>query len=877
MEKLVFINYVYSMVLCLLFLYIGTAPATYTNNETDFSALLAFKNRIDDDPLGSIRSWNETEHFCDWEGILCSTRHRGRVVSINLMSRALVGSLSPHLGNLSFLREFVLQNNSFYGEIPEEFGRLRRLELVEFSNNSFSGEIPRNLSKCNDFVGNVPVSLSNASFLERLYLSSSKLTGKVLIDFKRLSALQVLLLYQTSLEGDISFISSLTNCTNLEVIDVGGSLFSGSLPDSIDNLSSKLSLFNIGENQIHGTIPSGIQNLIGLTRLVFDANLLQGSIPTVIGNLYKLQEIYIGANQLTNEIPSSLGNLNLLTHIYLADNNFYGEIPRTLSNCLSLTLSLNNLSGSIPQELASLSSIWSIDLSHNAFTGYIPVENGSLINLSKLDLFHNRLYGPIPKALSSCVVLERLYLRNNSLGGEIPTGLVSLQGLQELDLSQNNLSGSIPSFLGDMLNLKSLNLSFNKFQGEVPTQGVFLNKTAISLEGNDHLCGGIGFLKIPPCKSTNFKKKHASPLLKILISALGTGTICVILWASIYKLVYRRRISQQEEQNSVLSVPDSFLRLSYADLLKATDGFSATNLLGCGRFGSVYRGILILEDKQMLVAVKVFNLEVKGASKSFITECKATKGIRHRNLVKILSVCESTNFQGIDFMAVVYELMCGGSLEEWLHKDDTQEESGAQSKNNKNLSITQRLNIVIDIASAVEYLHCGNEYVIIHGDLKPSNILLDENVTAHVGDFGLTKVMSSIFPAHEGSSSSMAIKGTIGYIPPEYGTTNNMTIQGDVYSFGILVLEMFTNIRPTDDASLNGRSSLHHLVSQDMSYIMNQIFVHELDTNNSRTRDCVTCVLEIGVACSLEFPKHRMMMSDVVRDLNKIQKAYLAG
>ncbi|KZV58224.1 serine-threonine protein kinase, plant-type [Dorcoceras hygrometricum] len=1013
MEKLVFINHPYSMLFLLcFFFYFGGRPASCKSNETDFSALLAFKHRMDDDPFGSLRSWNETEHFCDWEGILCSRRHRGRVVSINLRSQGLVGSLSPQLGNLSFLRVFVLQNNSFYGEIPEEFGRLRRLEVVEFSNNSFSGEIPRNLSRCsnlyylnlidnqlegtifpevgsifklealglmknnlsgtippsignltslrrlslsfcglqgeipesfihlqrlrflslgynyftgeipyglynisslthlyvnfnrlhgkipwdvgltlpklkelnlagNDFDGNVPVSLSNASFLERLSLSSSKFTGQVLIDFSRLSALQVLLLYLSSFEGDLSFISSLTNCTKLEVIDVGGNLFSGSLPDSIGNLSSKLSLLNIRDNQMHGTIPAGIQNLIGLTRLVFDFNLLQGSIPAGIGKLMKLKEIYMVYNQLTNEIPSSLGNLTLLTHVFLEGNDFYGAIPKSLSNCtrlLSLALSSNYLSGQIPQELATLSSIWSIDLSRNDFTGSIPVENGSsLINLSKLDLSHNRMQGLIPKALSSCVVLERLRLRNNSLEGVIPTGLVALQGLQELDLSQNNLSGSVPNFLGNMLNLKSLNLSFNKLRGEVPTQGVFRNRTAISLQGNDHLCGGIDLLDLPPCESTNFKTKNASHLLKILISTLGGVAVCVILCACIYKLRYRKRISEQEAQNSVVSYPDSFLRLSYADLFKATDGFSETNLLGSGRFGSVYRGIL--GDKLTPVAVKVFNLEVRGASKSFVKECEAIKGIRHRNLLKILSVCKGTNFQGIDFVAVVYEHMPAGSLEKWLHKDPACEESVPQSESNKkNLRLTQRLNVVTDVASAVEYLHCGNDSVIIHGDLKPSNILLDENMTAHVGDFGLTRVASSVFPAYEGSSSSMAIKGTIGYIPPEYGTTNTMTTLGDVYSFGILVLEMFTNIRPNDDASLNGRSSLHHLVNhalknQDLSYVMSRIFVNE-DTNDSRTRECVSRILEIGVACSFESPKDRMAMSDVVRELNKILKAY---
>ncbi|KZV57090.1 receptor-like protein kinase [Dorcoceras hygrometricum] len=787
--------------LCFFFLLIVVALASSENSESDLASLVAFKNDVND-PLGALTSWNATIHFCNWRGILCSKRHRGRVISVNLMSLGLVGSLSPHV-------------------------------------------------------------------------------GEPIIDFNRLSALEGFIISSNSLEGDINFISYLTNCTDLGSLSISGNLFSGTLPNSIANFSSRLTFLSMARNKIHGTIPSGVQNLIGLTRLVLEDNFLEGSVPVVIGKLSKLQEIYMGTNRLTNEIPSSIGNLTLLNRISLGENDFVGTIPQSLSNCtnlLALDLSSNSLSGSIPIEIISISSISiSFNLSHNAFTGSIPTEVGTLINLKDLDLSHNRLSGQMPTTLSSCIVLERLHLESNSLEGEIPGGLSALKGLQELDLSQNNLSGSIPTSLVD-LNLISLNLSFNRLQGEVPARGVFKNGSAISLRGNANLCGGISLLKLPPCPPTDFKKeRHFSNLWKILISVLGAGFICLTLLLCICKFAYRRR-SLPEPQPLVPLFPDSFLRVSYADLAKATDGFSEANLLGSGRFGSVYRGIL--DETRLAVAVKVLNLEVKGASKSFISECNAIKGTRHRNLLKILSVCESTNFKGIRFMALVYELMANGSLDPWLHKDYAGEGGEPNSRNNMNLSIAQRLNIIIDIASAVEYLHHGTDSIIIHGDLKPSNIFLDDNMTAHVGDFGLTKVVSNI---HDGSSSSMAIKGTLGYIPPEYGTTNKMTKQGDIYSFGILVLEMFTGIRPTDDAALNGQSSLHQLVShalhnQEMK-IVDQIILNEHSDQKMqlKLKNCVACVLEIGVACSKEFPKDRTVMTDVVRELQNIRKAYLVG
>ncbi|XP_075480239.1 putative LRR receptor-like serine/threonine-protein kinase At3g47570 [Primulina tabacum] len=282
----------------------------------------------------------------------------------------------------------------------------------------------------------------------------------------------------------------------------------------------------------------------------------------------------------------------------------------------------------------------------------------------------------------------------------------------------------------------------------------------------------------------------------------------------------------------------------------------------------------------MSIAVKVLNLDIRGASKSFMSECNAITAVRHRNLLKIPSACESIDFQGNNFMALIYEFMANGSLEKWLHNDHVVE---IESANNKKLSTTQKLNIVFEVASAVEYLHHGTNSIVIHGDLKASNILLDENMTAHVGDFGLAKVVSNIYPSYEGSSSSVAIKGTIGYIPPEYGMTNSMTMQGDVYSLGILVLEMFTNIRPTGDATLNGHSSLHHLVnhalhSQEVNTV-DQIFDLHKHTDHkmqNKIKNCLNSVLEIGVACSMELPKDRMTTTDVVVELDKIRKVFLA-
>ncbi|XP_073138029.1 uncharacterized protein [Henckelia pumila] len=991
-----------------LFYSTKTTPFACSSNETDLHALLALKAAVFD-PLGALNSWNDTRDYCRWSGVICGSEHRDRVVEINLMSRGLLGSLSPHVGNLSFLKKINLQNNSFHGQIPQQIGLLRRLEFVECSNNSFGGEIPRNLSRCsnlvylnlidnrlrgsipaelgflrkleqlglsknnlsgtippflgnltsleklslmwcgglsgeipeslvqlrslkyliladnslyggipsglfnistllvfgvsgnqlqgtmpfnigitlpnlrelylgnNQFSGVVPVSLSNATFLEHVSFYSNSFKGHMPKELGRLSNLRVLIASDNLIQDDISFVSSFTNCTKLRYFGVGDNMLHGSLPDSMANLSSQIEELEISGTQVHGKLPPGIGNLFGLFRLLLNDNNLEGAIPFSIGGVSNLQALYLEGNRFTSSIPYSWGNLTLLNHLRLEGNNLSGSIPRSLGNCtrlLSLNLANNNLGGSIPPQIMNLSSlsIFFI-LSGNDFTGSIPTEVGSFKNLANLHLSNNRLSGLIPETLGGCTSLGSLHLEGNLLEGEIPPTLGDLKGLQDLDLSRNNLSGRIPNFLSN-LNIESLNLSFNRLSGEVPLQGVFRNKTKISLEGNTGLCGGILELKLPLCPSSNSSTKHSPNLLKILIPSFIAGGLCITLCVSLYIHIYRKKIVKANQSSLMLFDGAQIMRLSYRDLFKATGEFSECNLVGAGRFGRVYKAIL--EDGKM-VAVKVLNLFVEGSFKSFLAECNALKGIRHRNLLKLLSICESIDFQGNEFKALIYEFMAGGSLEKLLYCNTEQEEE--HNEEFRSLDLLERLDIIIDIAHALEYLHNGTDLPIIHGDLKSSNILLDQDMTAHVGDFGLSKVVSNMFPTPESSCSTNGIRGTLGFVPPEYGTSTPMSIKGDVYSFGILVLEILTGRRPTDE-EFKDNLNIHNFVSSALPYhaaeIVDPLINHDEFQMNDETDECVASMLSIGVACSREVPSHRMPMSEVVREICKIRDEYAA-
>nr|DAD29575.1 TPA_asm: hypothetical protein HUJ06_031043 [Nelumbo nucifera] len=301
------------------------------------------------------------------------------------------------------------------------------------------------------------------------------------------------------------------------------------------------------------------------------------------------------------------------------------------------------------------------------------------------------------------------------------------------------LSGEIPEFLGTLHFLIYLNL-------------------VIAVGGNQKLCGGIAELKLPTCIITASSKRKSHYLLLEVITPVVVMVLVSILLLSFIVRRYLRR-PRRNEQSSAPPFPQH-LTISYAELLKATNGFSEANLIGVGSYGSVYKGILD-ENDETLIAVKVLNLDQRGAAKSFNSECEALKNIRHRNLVKMLSTCSSIDFHGNDFKALIFEFMPNGSLEKWLHP----EADGHQEL--RKLSFMERLGIAIDIASALEYLHHHSHAAIVHSDLKPGNVLLDEKLTAHLSDFGLANVLSefSISSASNGTNSA-AMKGSIGYIAP---------------------------------------------------------------------------------------------------------------
>jgi len=730
-----------------------------------------------------------------------------------LSENNLTGVIPAFLSNLTELTQLELAVNYFTGQIPVELGVLSRLEILYLHLNFLEGTIPASLSNCtalqaislienrlsgeipsqmgnklqnlrklyfmnNNISGRIPVTFSNLSQITLLDLSVNYLEGEVPEELGKLKNLEILYLHSNNLvsNSSLSFLTALTNCSFLKKLHLGSCLFSGSLPASIGNLSKDLYYFNLLNNRIRGEIPDSIGNLSGLVTLQLWYNHLDGTIPATFGKLKLLQRLYLGRNKLqgsipdemgqmenlglldlannsiTGSIPSSLGNLSQLRYLYLSQNSLSGNIPIKLSQCslmMQLDLSFNSLQGPLPSEIGVFSNLGlSLNLSNNNLDGEIPATIGNLVSVQAIDLSVNRFSGIIPSSVGSCTALEYLNLSKNMIQGTIPESLKQIASLKALDLAFNQLTGSVPIWLANDSVMKNFNLSYNRLTGEVSSMGRFKNLSGSTLIGNAGLCGGSALMRLQPCAVQKKRRK----LWKWTYYLLAITVSCFLLLLVYVGVRVRRFFKKKTDAKSEEAILMAFRGRNFTqrELEIATDGFSDANLLGRGSFGSVYKAWI--DDRISFVAVKVLNEDSRRCYKSLKRECQILSGIKHRNLVQMMGSIWNSQFK-----ALILEFVGNGNLEQHLYPES---EGG-----NCRLTLSERLGIAIDIANALEYLQLGCSTQVVHCDLKPQNVLIDDDMVARVADFGIGKVFFADKPA-EYSSTASGLRGSVGYIPP---------------------------------------------------------------------------------------------------------------
>ncbi|XP_057534417.1 probable LRR receptor-like serine/threonine-protein kinase At1g67720 isoform X2 [Amaranthus tricolor] len=495
----------------------------------------------------------------------------------------------------------------------------------------------------------------------------------------------------------------------------------------------------------------------------------------------------------------------LISHYLSADWAQEGGDP-----CLPVPWSWLNCS-SDPQPLVT-----AIHLSNKHLTGDIPSELTNLSGLIELWLDGNSLTGPIPD-FSGCPSLKIIHLENNQLTGPVPSSLGQLQNLSELFLQNNKLSGKWPSDLGkNIFTNFSGNVDLREGNGGSSRTGTIVGS---SLGAVVLLIATIMFCYFL-CKRKNHKKRYTDQ-------------------ADLPNFRPPQKLPSSLESNST----EAAHCFTFSELKEATKDFEKK--IGSGGYGVVYYGKL--KDGRE-IAVKVLTSNSFQGKREFSNEVTLLSRMHHRNLVQFLGYCQED-----DRNILVYEFMHNGTLKEHLYGHSTRK---------RGISWIQRLEIAEDTARGIEYLHTGCVSAIIHRDLKTSNILLDKNMRAKVSDFGLSKL------AVEGASHvSSIVRGTVGYLDPEYYISQQLTDKSDVYSFGVILLELISGQEAISNESfgVNCRNIVQwaklHIESGDIQGIIDRSLRDEFDVQS------MWKIAEKALMCVQAHGYMRPSISDVLKEI----------
>ncbi|KAL3839925.1 hypothetical protein ACJIZ3_024516 [Penstemon smallii] len=905
----------FSNTVCLLGLFLAlplywSSPFAYGDTDPlEVAALLAVRNKLKD-PYKYLK-WNKKRDPCitNWTGVICylnNTDGYMHVQELRLLRLNLSGTLAPELGQLTYMKRLDFLWNNISGSIPKEIGHITALELLLLSGNQISGSLPDelgylpNLTKfqldLNFISGPIPTSFANLVKVQHFHMNNNRFSGQIPPELSQLNALKHVLLDNNNLSGYLP--PELAQMRSLTILQLDNNNFAGSvIPNSYGNMTKllKLSLRNCS---LQGTIPdlSAIRGLLYLdlsmnqltgsistnrlsentTTIILSGNQLNGSIPSNFSGLSHLQKLYLDNNWLSGSVPSNIWqNINFTSDTNVDinfENNFLSDILGILEVPQNVTLRLQG------NPVCTNASQRNITLLCGPDNGNDESEE-TLDNLNKPvstcppqacpTKNHFRYVPTLPNTSCFCAAPfgVGLRLRSPSISSFLPyrdqfdmfiTKNVNATPNTPLDKYQLYVD-SIEWEKGPRLRMFLLffprySNDSNTF-GENEVQAIASTFAAFTIPGSD-IFGPYDLLNFTaegPYSNVILPSLSSAGLSKGALAGIVLGSIfcaSVILLGILLFIRKKHKSSQVEvvKNQSLTKFPmkmDGVKAFSFEDLQTATNNFSTTTQIGQGGYGKVYKGTLA---DGVVVAIKRAQQGSLQGDKEFYTEIEMLSRLHHRNLVALVGYCDEKDEQ-----MLVYEFMPNGSLHDLL-----------SARYRAPLGFGTRLHIALNASRGILYLHTEADPPIIHRDIKANNILLDSKMTAKVSDFGISRLAPISDPKGLTTAHiSTIVKGTPGYVDPEYFLTNKLTEKSDVYSLGIVFLELLTGMQPIS----HGRNIVREVNTAHQSGMMFSIIDRNMGQYPS---EGVKKFMALAMRCSSDETKDRPLMLEVVRELENI-------
>ncbi|XP_075110312.1 putative LRR receptor-like serine/threonine-protein kinase At1g06840 isoform X2 [Nicotiana tabacum] len=842
----------------------------------EVTALEAIRRRLED-PVGYLRNWEKEKDPCiSWSFVHCvpnKTDGYQHVNELRLMNISLSGTLAPELGQLTQMEILNFMWNSISGSIPKEIGNITALRLLLLSGNQISGPLPEelgylpNLTKfqldLNTISGPIPKSFAKLPKVVHFHMNNNSISGQIPPELSALP-LQHFQLDNNNFEGSV-IPASYSNMSKLLKLSLRNCNLQGTVPD-LSTIPDLLYL-DLSRNQLTGNIPSNKLS-DNITTIILSGNMLNGSIPSNFSALPSLQKLSLNNNRLSGFVPTTIWeNMTFSPDAKLRLNlqrNLLSDISGILDPPPNVDIMLygNPVCGNANEhQIIRFCKSKHEDEEYGSLNNSIP--SCSAQQPCNKDFEH------VPALTDDCICAAPfgvgLRLRSPSISdfpphrSEFEQWITKSVNLDYYQLFIHSVAWEIGPRLGMFLKFYPLRTNdsgindFGKFNNSeivrIANKFALFNLTGTDIFGPYDLLNftamGYNSVLFPPVGVG----EGGSRISRATLVGIILGSLCaaaVILAAIAFVLLKMRRrfhVSKDQPSPKFPMRIEGVKAFGFKELEAAASSFSSTTEIGQGGYGKVYKGILA---EGTIVAIKRAHQGSLQGEKEFYTEIELLSRLHHRNLVSLVGYCNEGGEQ-----MLVYEFMPNGSLHDLL-----------SARYRVPLSLGTRLYIALGAARGIVYLHTEADPPIIHRDIKANNILLDSKFTAKVSDFGISR-LAPLPDAETSGHVSTVVKGTPGYLDPEYFFTHKLTEKSDVYSLGIVFLELLTGMRPIS----HGRNIVREVNAACQSGTMASVIDRSIGPYSS---DCVKKFLDLALRCSLDEQKDRPTMLEVVRELENI-------